>query len=209
MNFLEIRFSLRGKTLLADHGYALYSALKKTVLEGKDFPADVLLYSVPGIPDRHGMVYLDRRSKLRLRCPAEQVQEWYRKLQNSVLDIQGHLIRLVRPQIALLEPSQVLKARLVTIKLEAIDHSEMPFHFLESCQKALARLEIEASVAIDSNGDGDLARRALKVKDKQVVGFGVVVENLKAEDSIALQRCGLGGRKHFGCGWFYPVKEGV
>jgi hypothetical protein len=28
MNFLELQFSLRGKTLPADHGYALYSAIK-------------------------------------------------------------------------------------------------------------------------------------------------------------------------------------
>lgn len=42
MNFLEVQFALRGRTLPADHGYSLYSALKKTVLQGGDFPSDVL-----------------------------------------------------------------------------------------------------------------------------------------------------------------------
>ncbi|MFN5763400.1 MAG: type I-MYXAN CRISPR-associated protein Cas6/Cmx6, partial [Pseudanabaena sp.] len=44
-------------------------------------------------------------------------------------------------------------------------------------------------------------------KHKHIVGYGVVVEGLSDEDSIKLQSIGMGGRKHFGCGWFYPVKE--
>ncbi|BAW98007.1 hypothetical protein NIES970_29700 (plasmid) [[Synechococcus] sp. NIES-970] len=39
------------------------------------------------------------------------------------------------------------------------------------------------------------------------MGFGVTVEGLSDEDSIKLQCLGLGGRGHFGCGWFYPKKE--
>lgn len=207
MVFLEIQFALRGRTLPADHGYSLYSALKKTALEGKDLPSDVLLCSVPGVPDRDGMIYLNRSSRFRLRCPAEQVQQWYRLLQNTVLDVRGHLIRLVQPRLSLPQPSETLKARLVTFRLEKCDTHEAPVYFLESCNKALDQLEINAQAFIDSNLDGDLARRALKIKDKHVLGFGVVVEGLNSEDSIKLQCHGLGGRRHFGCGWFYPVKE--
>lgn len=227
MNFLEIQFSLQGKTLPADHGYSLYSALKKTVLEGlkneslppdyaalkeiilgsKSLPSELLLCSVPGIPDKDGMIYLNQASRLRLRCPADQVQPWYRLLQSQVLDVQGHLIRLVQPRLSLPQPSETLKARLVTFKLEAVDHQDVPLHFLESCKKGLERLEIKAQAFIDSNAEGDLARRALKIRDKYVVGYGVVVEGLRDDDSIKLQCYGLGGRKHFGCSWFYPVKE--
>lgn len=227
MNFLEIQFSLRGKTLPADHGYSLYSALKKTVLEGlkdeslppdyaelkkiilgsKSLPSELLLCSVPGIPDKDGMIYLNLASRLRLRCPADQVQPWYRLLQNQVLDVQGHLIRLVQPRLSLPQPSEMLKARLVTFKLEAVDHQDVPLHFLESCKKGLERLEIKAQAFIDSNAEGDPARRALKIRDKHVVGYGIVVEGLRDDDSIKLQYYGLGGRKHFGCGWFYPFKE--
>lgn len=207
MNFLEVQFSLRGRTLPADHGYSLYSALKKTVLQQKDLPPDVLLSSIPGVPDREGMIYLNRSSRLRLRCPADQVQAWYRQLQNAVLDVQGHLIRLVQPQLSLPQPSEALKSRLVTFKLEAIDHNEVPLYFLESCKKALERLEVKAQPFIDSNAEGDLARRTVRIKDKHIVGYGVIVEGLSGEDSIRLQCQGLGGRKHFGCGWFYPIKE--
>lgn len=213
MDFLEIQFALQGKTLPADHGYALYSAVKKRLQEQEseslpnDLPAEVRLCSVPGIPDGAGMIYLNRSSRFRLRCPSEQMQLWYRFLQNQVFDIRGHLIRLVQPRITLPEASGTLASRLVTFKLEAIDHADVPRYFLESCQKGLERLEIKGKAFIPSDRDGDLARRTLQVKNKKIVGYGVVVEGLSQEDSLKLQWHGLGGRQHFGCGWFYPIQE--
>lgn len=213
MNFLEIQFMLRGKTLPADHGYALYSAVKKLLQEigdeslPNDLPSEVRLCSIPGIPDRAGMIYLNRSSRFRLRCPSEQMQTWYRLLQNQVFDIRGHLIRLVQPRITLPEVSDVLASRMVTFKLDAIDHVDVPRYFLESCQKGLARLEIKGKAFIPSDADGDLARRSLQIKDKKIVGYSVVVEELSEKDSLKLQWHGLGGRQHFGCGWFYPVSE--
>lgn len=213
MNFLEVQFSLRGRTLPADRGYALYSAVKQVIQTSEilpnmdNVPADVRLCSIAGVPDRNGMIYLNRGSRMRLRCPADQVQLWYRLLQNQVLDIRGHLIRLVQPRLTLPQPSNTLKSRLVTFKLEAIDHAEVPYYFLESCKRGLERLEIDAQALIDSTPEGDLARRTLQVKNKKILGYGVVVEGLSAEDSLKLQWHGLGGRQHFGCGWFYPARE--
>lgn len=219
-NYLEVQFSLRGKTLPADHGYALYSCIKR-LLKSEDYPKDlreqllqeegisseVLLCSVPGVPNREGTIFLNRESRLRLRCPAEQAKYWYQGLQNRVLDLNNHVIRLIQPRLTLPRPSTVLKARLVVFKLERWNTHEAPQYFLESCQKALANLEIQGQAFIDSNAEGDLALRALKIKDKQVLGFGVTVEDLESEDSIKLQSLGLGGRKHFGCGWFYPAEK--
>ena len=214
MNFLEIQFAIEGttKTLPADHGYALYSAVKqvlqKAEVEPQDIPSDVKLCSVPGIPIEKGKIHLHRRSRVRLRCPADQVQVWYRLLQNQELNIRGHKIRLARPRLLLPESSESLKARMVTFKLEAIDHPELPRYFLESCKKGLERLDISGQTTfIPSDPDGNLARRTLQVKDKKIVGYSLVVEGLNEVDSLKLQWHGLGGRQHFGCGWFYPMKE--
>jgi CRISPR-associated protein Cas6 len=213
MDFLEIQFTLRGKTLPADHGYALYSAVKKSLQAvedtsiPKDLPDDVHLCTISGIPDHAGIIYLNQGSCLRLRCPTDQMQTWYRFLQNQVLDIRGHLIRLIQPRITLPEASDTLKSRLVTFKLKEIDHAEVPRYFLQSCQAGLDRLGLKGQVFIPSDPDGDLARRTLQIKDKKVLGFSVVVEGLSNEDSLTLQWYGLGGRQHFGCGWFYPLKE--
>jgi len=213
MDFLEIQFAIRGKTLPADHGYALYSAVKKSLQDSSndtlppDLPQTVHLCTIPGIPDRAGMIYLNRGSRFRLRCPSDQMQLWYRFFQNQVFDIQGHLIRLTQPRITLPEASQILASRLVTFKLKEIDHADVPRYFLQSCQSSLERLEIKGQAFIPSDPDGDLARRTLQIRDKKVLGFSVVVEGLSDEDSLKLQWHGLGGRQHFGCGWFYPPKE--
>lgn len=208
-HFLEIHYSLRGKTLPADHGYALYSAIKQQLQKSghQNLPSDLRLSTIPGVPNREGVIYLNRASRFRIRCPSDQVQTWYRFFQNQVLDIQGHLIRLVQPRITLPEPSGTLAARLVTFKLEAIDHLEMPRYFLESCQRGLSHLGIQGKAFIPSDPNGDLARRTIQVKGKKVVGYRVIVEDLTSEDSLKLQWHGLGGRQHFGCGWFYPLKE--
>jgi CRISPR-associated protein Cas6 len=213
MNFLEIQFALRGRTLPADHCYPLYAAVKKSLQVADagssipDLPPEVKLCSISGIPDRAGMIYLNRGSKLRLRCPAEEVQTWYRALQNQVLDIQGHLIRLIQPRITLPETNDKLCSRLVTFKLSTIDDPELPRYFLESCQKGLDKLEIKGKAFIASDHDGNLARRTLQIKEKKVLGYGVAVEGLSPDDSLKLQWHGLGGRQHFGCGWFYPMQE--
>ncbi|ACB50543.1 hypothetical protein cce_1193 [Crocosphaera subtropica ATCC 51142] len=216
MNFLEIQCSVRGKTLPADHGYALYSAIKHIckeqqplLLDNNNLSSEILLSSIPGVPDKNGLVYLNNKSRFRFRCPAEQATQWYRFLQNQVFDIRGHLIRLVQPRLTLPETSNVLKARLVTFRLEKWNSQEAPFHFLESCQKALERIEVNGQAFIDSNYQGDLALRAIKIREKNVLGYGVVVEGLNEDDSLKLQGLGLGGRKHFGCGWFYPAKEEI
>lgn len=210
-HFLEIHYSLRGKTLPADHGYALYSAIKQQLQKSghQNLPSDLRLSTIPGVPNREGVIYLNRASRFRIRCLSDQVQMWYRFFHNQVLDIQGHLIRLVQPRITLPEPSATLAARLVTFKLEAIDHLEVPRYFLESCQKSLSHLGIQGKVFIPSDPDGDLARRTIQVKGTKVVGYRVIVEDLTPEDSLKLQWHGLGGRQHFGCGWFYPLKENI
>lgn len=214
MNFLEVQFELRGKTLPADHGYSLYSAIKQIwqeseleVTQNLAISPEVLISSIVGVGNKQGMIYLNRRSRFRLRCPADQAQAWYRLLQNQVVDLQGHLIRLIQPRLTVIQPASTLTSRLVVIKLEKWDNNEAPQYFLESCQKGLERLEIKGQPFIESNLDGDLARRSLRIRGKHVMGFGVTVEGLSDEDSIKLQCLGLGGRGHFGCGWFYPKKE--
>lgn len=187
INFLEIQFSLRGKTLPADHGYALYSAIKQICQAQEiEISPEVMIASISGIGDKQGMIGLSRRSRFRLRCPAEQAQVWYRVLQNKVLDIQGHLIRLIQPRLTIIQPVPILTSRLVVIKLEEWDNQTAPQYFLESCQRSLERLEIKGQPFIESNPDGDLARRSLQIRGKHVMGFGVTVEGLSDEDSIKL-----------------------
>jgi CRISPR-associated protein Cas6 len=213
-DYLEIEYHILGKSLPIDCAYALYSAIKKVVFENPDYselivdrtlPPELAIGNISGIASPTGTIYLNSNSRLKLRCPIGYSTLVYRLLQNRQIDVLGNAIRLVRPQMKLLEPSARLRSRLVTFKFDLpTGTSVTPEYFLLSCQRALARLEIQGTVYIDSNRQGDLARRTLRIKDKKIVGYGAVVEGLNAADSLKLQELGLGGRRHFGCGWFYP-----
>lgn len=63
-----------------------------------NFPPEVILSTIPGVPDRQGTIYLNSKSRLRIRCPAQQAQQWYRLFQNQVLDIRGQKISNLCPE---------------------------------------------------------------------------------------------------------------
>lgn len=50
-------------------------------------------------------------------------------------------------------------------------------------------------------------RRTFCIHGRQVVGYSMMVNELTAEESIALQEHGLGGRRKMGCGFFEPWED--
>jgi CRISPR-associated protein Cas6 len=67
-------------------------------------------------------------------------------------------------------------------------------------RRGIASFEPEGAGSHDQ-----LQRRTLRVRDKVIVGYAMVVEGLTAEESVCLQENGIGGRRRFGCGIFVPV----
>ncbi len=48
---------------------------------------------------------------------------------------------------------------------------------------------------------------ARRIKEVRIVGFALLVEGLRPDESLRLQEVGLGGRRHLGCGVFVPAQE--
>jgi CRISPR-associated protein Cas6 len=46
----------------------------------------------------------------------------------------------------------------------------------------------------------------LRIRDRTIVGFSVLVQGLTAEESVQLQEEGIGGRGKMGCGFFLPAR---
>ncbi|MFN9060413.1 MAG: type I-MYXAN CRISPR-associated protein Cas6/Cmx6, partial [Pseudanabaena sp.] len=76
MTLMEIKFGLQGKTLPADHGYALYSAIKNNLQilehplknkilqnseksEEKSLPLEVLISGISGNPNGNKVINLN------------------------------------------------------------------------------------------------------------------------------------------------------
>ncbi len=188
MPHVDLAFRLNGSTVPVDHGYALYAALSRVVPEIHAAKA-LGVQPIRGMYSGNGELQLSDSSRLVLRLPDEEIRS-YLKLAGKRLDVDEHPLSVGVPEVRMLLPAARLRARLVTIKgfLEEAD-------FLEAVQRQLQSLDVTCEATLGQ-------RRTFRVKDKQVVGFEVVVTGLTADDSVRVQEQGLGGRRKMGCGVF-------
>jgi CRISPR-associated protein Cas6 len=194
---VDVFFGVRGTSVSADHGYALYGAVAR-VLETRDdawlHQADqVGLHLLRGAYDPRGLLLLGPRACFGLRLPAALIPKVL-ALAGKRLVIAGDALRVGVPHVQALRPASVLAARLVTTR----NGQDEP------------RFDCEISRQLSGLGITALAvrgrRRVVRIKDKTVVGYGVRVAGLNVEESLRLQEHGLGGRRKLGCGVFVPVR---
>jgi len=135
-------------------------------------------------------------SSVKIRTPQERIADLV-GLAGKTVTIGDRQVRLGVPKVKGLAPATALRSRLVTIK-GFMDAEK----FAEAVRRQLDTLEISERVILTIG-----KRRTLKIRDKEVVGFEVILEGLTASESIILQEHGLGGRRHMGCGVFVTVKN--
>ena len=210
-------FAVGGRSLPADHGYLLYSAVSKTCsqLHGIDWLAIEL---ISGFPAGRGLIGLSGQSSLlRLRIPAEHYRDVL-QLAGKRLDIGGHAIRLGLPFVRPLEPSRSVYARVVTIKKFTEAES-----FIEAVSRKLDQFGIKGHVELPRDEMGRYRRRIITIHGKSVIGFSVAIHDLNDEDSLLLQAGAVKSksvergeetwqsifsRRAMGCGIFNPIVSG-
>lgn len=188
---LEVAFPLAGSTLPTDHGYALFGACSRVL--GPSLHAAPWLALGPVRGDRAGrLLRLTEASALRLRCPAERLPDVL-PLACRVLELDGHRVTVGAPTVSALAPSSRLRARIVTVKgfLE-------PEPFLGAVRRQLGATQAEVALG---------SRRVVRVARDTVVGYGLELCGLAPSDSLRLLAEGLGGRRRFGCGFFFPLAK--
>ncbi|MGD2180934.1 type I-MYXAN CRISPR-associated protein Cas6/Cmx6 [Lusitaniella coriacea] len=198
--FVELKFPVRGTQLPADHNYGLYAALVHQIPELRQ-QHDISILTIPGFGDKQGKISLTSDSCIRIRVPISKIPLAY-QLAGKPIAIGKHPINIGIPQVSVLHPSANLRARIVTIK--GYMQSEP---FLAAARRQLSNLDISAKISIPADRSGNPSRKTLKIKRYTIVGFTTEISGLSDEDSIQLQRCGLGGKRHMGCGIFLPCKE--
>jgi CRISPR-associated protein Cas6 len=196
-----------------DHGYSLFSAVSHVVpeLHGDD-EVGVHPISGPLAGDRTQIV--TERSVLSIRLPSDRIAQVL-PLAGKSLRMEGHEIRVGVPNTCALIPAPRLYSRLVVIKgfME-------PESFLQAVQRQLDSMDIKGRPFLVEQADvaevnrdaksgtrSPVLRRTIRIRDKEIVGFALRVEELTAEESILLQEKGIGGRRRFGCGIFIPDRR--
>jgi CRISPR-associated endonuclease/helicase Cas3 len=191
MIYVDLKFPVIGTILPSDHGYAVFAAISRVIPEahGSDWLA---LETIPGLARGDGLIHINERARLRMRLPQERLPLML-KLAGKKLALNGSSIRLGIPEVSLLRPAASVYARCVTIK---------KFTEAEPFLNAVARKLDEMGI----KGEPELGpRRAFRVGNHTIVGFGLSIHELSDEASVILQERGVGGRRHMGCGFFNPI----
>ncbi len=222
MPIIDLCFRLQGKKIPADHGYALYAAISRflPVVHTAGSATVATPLRLLGIHPINGQLIGDRwlaitpRSRLTFRIDTSLIREVL-PLAGKELDLDGSKLRVGVPTSRALRPAATLRSRLVTFK-----HHLEPDSFLVRAQEELTKHNIKATPGLikrsgtksleghkeDTVGRSPFVRRTLRIHDKEVVGYAMMVQGLTADESLRLQEYGLGGRRRLGCGIFVPVR---
>jgi CRISPR-associated protein Cas6 len=199
---IELSFVLTGTAdLPADHGYHLYAAVSR-LLPSMHEPNGIGIHPIRGrlIGDRR--MQLCEFSRLTIRVAPERIADLL-PLAGKQLNIGGRPVRVGVPTVYALSEAPALRSRLVTIKVSGDRNETRPPDepaFLAAARRQLDALNILPGAQLVVG-----KRRTLRVKDKEVVGYELIVSALGADESLALQVNGIGGRRHMGCGIFSPL----
>lgn len=205
---LDLEFPVSSTSgINADHGYHLYAGLSRALPAVHSEPG-IGVHPIRGRQIGSRMLELMPWSGVRIRVLQDKIGELI-ALSGKSIDVGPHKIRLGVPNLHALEPATVLRSRLVTIK----GFQEVAV-FQQAVHRQLTAMNISEQVIVTiperSRKPGEAAqpvRRTIRIRDKEVVGFEVILEGLTAEESIAVQETGIGGRRHMGCGVFMAVSQ--
>lgn len=192
---LRFRFPVYGKAISTDQGEAIYASICRRApsLHGLD---GLSISPVCGGLYTGELLTLDRNSVLYVQAPQAHTAVLV-GLAGHGMSIKGVPIRLGPPSLSLIQPTQSLQARFVTVK-NATEPETLLGHLRTHLNAVGGHA---ASVEITR-------RRIMSIHGKRVVGFGVRMERLEDMVSLTLQIEGFGGRRRFGGGVFLPVGKG-
>jgi CRISPR-associated protein Cas6 len=198
--YVDLSFSVNGsKPIAADHGYALYGAISRILEAQVHAENGIGVHPIRGRQVGNRQLMLTQWSRLTLRVADDQIAAML-PLAGKALWVGDVSVRVGVPTVHALVPATALRSRLVVIKVANIQpESVTGEQFADAVRRQLAELGVSAQAIVTIG-----KRRTLRVKQREIVGYEVVVEGLTAEESIALQEQGLGGKRHMGCGVFVP-----
>jgi CRISPR-associated protein Cas6 len=186
--------------IAADHGYHLYAGLSR-LLPVLHEHNGIGVHPIRGTQIGNRLLRLDEKSALVLRVPDSRIGEFL-PLAGKQLRIGSQHVRVGVPRVYPLTPAPALRSRLVTIK-----NGTDPEPFLKELRRKLDAFGVAAD-AQPTLGK----RRTICIKEKEVVGYEVILEALSAEESLAIQENRTQGspemgwsRRHMGCAMFVPI----
>ena len=193
MTTVDLAFPITSATSIpADHGYLLYSALSKQIPALHEAEG-IAIHPIRGRQDGMRGLALQKWSAVTIRTCDDRIGEFL-KLAGKTLRIGPASVVVGVPNVSLVLSSPKLRSRLVTTK-----NGTEPERFLAEVRRQMTTLGISERPNLTVG-----KRRTTRIKDKEVVGHELLVDQLGEEESLLLQRHGVGGRRLMCCGVFVP-----
>lgn len=191
-DIVDLVFGLRGTTIAADYADLLWEALAAAQpWLAEEHALGVHPLGRIGVGD--GLLFVSHHSRLVLRLPQGRVAQ-ASGLAGSTFDLGG----TVTLGAAKVKP---IKAERVLYSSRVLAGTEDEAEFLAACRRLLGELKIASAELVV----GKSARARLAGRDEP--GYSLMVHGVGAEDSLRLQRAGLGAHRRRGCGIFVPHRS--
>ena len=201
---VDVAFRLSGRWLPVDHACALRAEVVK-VLPWLEEEPDAGIHSIHGAASGNGwerpgrgsgqMLPLSRRTRLLLRVPIGRAEETTALCERR-LDIDGCKVVTGARQARPLTPAGTVFARYV-VDQEGGDEAR----FVERVAAALEALSVSARKLLCGRSHRIVsAQRVLTARS-------LLIADLGAEESLAIQCRGIGPGRLLGCGLFVPHKD--
>jgi len=188
-DMVDVVFDLNGSSVPASYPFLLWSELLRCLpwlSDAGNAGVHPLRGSVSG-----ENILLSRRTKLILRLPSE-LAEQADSLSGQQLNIDGSVLIVGKAKDRQLQAATTLHSYIVESSLDEVE-------FIADMKQKLQAMNIPCNLICDKY-------RKINDGNKSLAGFGLVLHDLKPAASLQIQRAGLGGSRHLGCGIFVPFK---
>jgi CRISPR-associated protein Cas6 len=186
---IDIVFDLDGAQVPPDYPFELWAEIVRSLVWLKD-EKNAGILPLRGSASGENTL-LSRRTKLILRIPVERAAQ-AAKLSGQKIKIGESILKVGVGKTRELLPATTLHSTLVESGLGEVE-------FLADIMKQLQEMQITCNLICDKY------KKIIGAK-QSLAGYGLVLHDLKPQASLLIQRTGLGGARHFGCGIFVPFK---
>ena len=186
---VDMVFDLTGALVPENYSFSLWSEIAR-ILPWLKEEKNAGILPLRGAASGN-QILLSKRSKLILRIPVARAAQTA-KLTGKQLNIGGGNLIVGKGKERELQPTTTLHSFMVESNLGEIE-------FLADIKQKLQAMSISCNLICDKY-------RKINDAEHSLTGFGLVLHDLKPQASMQIQRSGLGGARHFGCGIFVPFK---
>ncbi|MGQ9658974.1 MAG: type I-MYXAN CRISPR-associated protein Cas6/Cmx6 [Thermochromatium sp.] len=207
---IDLLFAIECKCLPVDHAYALSSALRALVPWFDDEPR-LGVHSIYVAGSQNGwerpehspetLIMVSRRTKLTIRVPHARVDDLIMRLQGQRIEVGGQRLTIGTAKPRPLSRESTLFARHVATD-DSYDAEAFAdeAHFLATVAEDLRALDIRVRKALCGKVT------TLHTPTGPLYTRSLLLAGLTREESLRLQREGLGPQRALGCGLFIPHK---